>query len=122
MKTACCLSAGACLAAGLAASGRADGVAVTLNPAVRYQTIRGWSYNPHYIGGNKEQREQVIDEAVTSLGITRLRWQQPNGNRADLTRWELENDNGSPDVTGDTVTVKWYINDHVRIDSISRQP
>ncbi|HUT88566.1 MAG TPA: hypothetical protein VMY37_03665 [Thermoguttaceae bacterium] len=72
-------------------------VAVTINPDVKYQTIRGWSCNPHYLGGSKQQREQVIDEAVNSLGITRVRWQQPNGNRANMTRWEPENDNGDPD-------------------------
>ena len=31
----------------------------------------------------------IDHEAVDSLGITRLRWQQPNGNRAGMTRWEL---------------------------------
>jgi len=70
---------------------------VTIRPDVRYQTIRGWSCNPHYLEGGKQQREQVIEEAVSSLGITRLRWQQPNGNRSDVTRWEPENDNGDPD-------------------------
>ena len=76
---------------------RADDVTVRIDSDVRHQTIRGWSCNPHYLGGSKEQREQVIDEAVDSLGITRVRWQQPNGNRVNMTRWELENDNGDPD-------------------------
>jgi hypothetical protein len=76
---------------------RAGDATVTIKPDVRYQTIRGWSCNPHYLEGGKEQREQVIEEAVSSLGITRLRWQQPNGNRSNVTRWELENDNGDPD-------------------------
>jgi O-glycosyl hydrolase len=76
---------------------QAGDVTVTISPEVKYQTIRGWSCNPHYSDGGKEQREQVIDEAVGSLGITRLRWQQPNGNRSDVSRWELENDNGDPD-------------------------
>lgn len=72
---------------------------VTLDARRTYQTLRGWSCNPHYLGGSKEQREQVIDEAVNSLGITRIRWQQPNGNRATMTRWELVNDNGDPEKT-----------------------
>ena len=72
-------------------------VTVTIHPDVKYQTIRGWSCNPHYLGGSQQQREQVIHEAAGSLGITRVRWQQPNGNRSNVTRWELENDNGNPE-------------------------
>ena len=87
------------LAAGDILTSQAGEVTVTLNRNVRYQTIRGWSCNPHYLGGSKEQREQVIAEAVDSLGITRVRWQQPNGNRSRMTRWELENDNGDPNDT-----------------------
>jgi len=75
----------------------ADDVTVSIDSGVHHQTIRGWSCNPHYLEGGKEQREQVIHEAVGSLGITRLRWQQPNGNRSNATRWEMENDNGDPD-------------------------
>lgn len=91
------LLAALCLAAGLAAPGRAGEVTVTVSPAVKHQTIRGWSCNPHYLGGSAEQREQVIDDAVNLLGLTRVRWQQPNGNRSTMRRWELENDNGDPD-------------------------
>jgi len=71
---------------------------VTLDPKVTHQTIRGWSCNPHYLGGGARQREQVLDDAVNELGLTRLRWQQPNGNRSAMRRWEWENDNGDPDV------------------------
>ena len=70
---------------------RADNVTLRIDSDVRHPTIRGWSCNPHYLGGSKHQREQVIGEAVNSLGITRVRWQQPNGNRGNMTRWELEN-------------------------------
>ncbi|MBL7037056.1 MAG: hypothetical protein ISR77_00430 [Pirellulaceae bacterium] len=87
----------ALLSAGDARMSRANDVVVTVNANVKYQTIRGWSCNPHYLGGSQQQREQVIDEAVDSLGITRVRWQQPNGNRSNVTRWELENDNDDPD-------------------------
>jgi O-glycosyl hydrolase len=86
------------LFAGAPLTSQAADVAVTINPSVKYQTIRGWSCNPHYLEGGKEQREQVIDEAVDSLGITRIRWQQPNGNRSQMTQWEPENDNGDPDL------------------------
>ena len=82
----------------LAAAAGAGEATVTLDPKVKHQTIRGWSCNPHYLLGSAEQREQVIDDAVNMLGLTRMRWQQPNGNRSTMRRWELENDNGDPDV------------------------
>ncbi len=91
------LASDAGLAAALAAPGRSDEVAVTLNPAVKHQTIRGWSANPHYLEGPRAQREQAIDDAVNLLGLSRMRWQQPNGNRSTMRRWETENDNGDPD-------------------------
>jgi len=71
--------------------------AVRLDPKVSYQTIRGWSCNPHYMRCGPKQREQVLDDAVHELGLTRLRWQQPNGNRSSMRRWEWDNDNGDPD-------------------------
>lgn len=80
-----------CVAASLEAA------TVTLDPSVTYQTIRGWSCNPSYLRGSAQQREQVIAEAVDNLGLTRMRWQQPNGNRSNMRRWELVNDNGDPD-------------------------
>jgi len=83
------------LVAGCTITGQAD-VTVTLNPNVQYQTIRGWSCNPFYLGGGVKQREQVIEDAVNNLGITRIRWQQPNGNRSNMRRWEWLNDNGDP--------------------------
>jgi hypothetical protein len=70
---------------------------VTIDPSVKYQTIRGWSCNPFYIRGSAAQRQQIIDEAVNNLGLTRMRWQQPNGNRSNMRRWEPVNDNADPD-------------------------
>ncbi len=70
---------------------------VALNANVKYQTIRGWSCNPHYMQCGAGQREQVLDDAVHELGLTRMRWQQPNGNRSGMRRWEWSNDNGDPD-------------------------
>jgi len=80
-----------------APAARGGDAMVGLDPKVRYQTIRGWSCNPHYLGAGAEQREQVLDDAVNQLGLTRVRWQQPNGNRATMRRWELENDDDDPD-------------------------
>ncbi len=74
-------------------------VTITLDPATKHQVIRGWSCNPHYLEGPREQREQVIYDAVNELGINRVRWQQPNGNRSNMRRWEWENDNGDPEAT-----------------------
>jgi len=85
------------LAVSLGAPGRSGEVTVTLNPAVKHQTIRGWSCNPFHIQGGARQREQILDDAVNVLGLTRMRWQQPNGNRSTMRRWEWENDNGDPD-------------------------
>ena len=78
---------------------RAGDVSVTVDPSVKYQTIRGWSTNPYYPGLSQRQRDQVVADAVNELGLTRLRWQQPNGNRYVMRRWEWENDNDDPDVT-----------------------
>ncbi len=94
-----CFVAGLAIVTGACRSGAQPDATVTLDPSVQYQTIRGWSCNPHYLGGSAEQREQLIEDAVNNLGITRLRWQQPNGNRSEMRRWEWENDNGDPDDT-----------------------
>ena len=72
-------------------------VTVTLNPHVRYQTIRGWSCNPWYPYIAPKLRDQLLDEAINELGLTRVRWQPPNGNRADERSWEFQNDDGDPD-------------------------
>ena len=76
---------------------RAADVTVTIDPSVEHQTIRGWSCNPYYPGASQRQFDQVLDDAVNELGLTRLRWQQPNGNRSRMKRWEWLNDNGDPD-------------------------
>jgi len=91
------LTFGGLMSSSCAEATGADDVMVTIKPHIKYQTIRGWSCNPFYLRGSKEQREQIIGEAVNNLGITRLRWQQPNGNRSNLRRWEWLNDNGDPD-------------------------
>ena len=83
-------------AAGVAAAAQC---VVRIDPSIRHQVIRGWSCNPHYLEGPREQREAVIFDAVNQLGLNRIRWQQPNGNRSSMRRWEWENDNGDPDAT-----------------------
>jgi hypothetical protein len=66
-----------------AADAPGETVTISLNSSVKRQTIRGWSCNPFYLEGGREQREQVIDETVNSLGITRLRWHEPGGKKAE---------------------------------------
>jgi len=90
---------GAFLLASRVPTTSAKGITVTLNPNRKYQTIRGWSCNPHYLGASPRQLRDVLDDAVNELGLTRIRWQQPNGNRSNMRRWEWENDNGDPDET-----------------------
>ncbi len=72
-------------------------VTATIDRTTGYQTIRGWSANPHYLRITPEQRDQLLDEAVNELGLTRLRWSMPVGNRAVSRTWEWENDNGDPE-------------------------
>lgn len=83
----------------LAFEAPASDATFTIEAKTRRQTIRGWSANPYFPGLSDRQRLAVIDDAVNMLGITRLRWQQPNGNRFAMRRWEWENDNGDPDET-----------------------
>jgi hypothetical protein len=74
-------------------------VTVTLDPSVKHQTVRGWSCNPWYRGIAPKLRDQLLDEAINELGLTRVRWQQANGNRSAERSWEAQNDDGDPDTT-----------------------
>ena len=93
------LLAGATAAAWSASA--AEVVSVTIDPSRRYQTIRGWSATPWYLGVSPLLRDQVLDEAVGELGITRLRYGQPSGNHHVGRAWEWDNDDTDP------TTVRW---------------
>jgi len=87
------------IAAAVGAWGTAARAAVniTLDPAARYQTIRGWgaaSGSPPW--ASPLLREAVVREAVNELGLTRLRLELPSGNRSDTTAWEQPNDDWDP--------------------------
>ena len=82
---------------GLVGSAAARAAEVAINPAVKHQAILGWSVNPSAPWIARAQRDAVLDEAVNELGLTRVRWQAPNGNRASMRRWEWLNDDGDPD-------------------------
>lgn len=69
---------------------------VKLDPAVKHQTILGWSVNPWGPWVSPWQRDQVLDVAVNDLGLTRVRAGPPSGNRSDRRNWEWQNDNGDP--------------------------
>jgi O-glycosyl hydrolase len=72
-------------------------VNVTLDPAVQYQTIRGWgaaSWTPPWL--STELREAGIREVVNELGLTRLRLEVPAGNGSEGGAWEQPNDDWDP--------------------------
>lgn len=77
--------------------GSAGAATVTIKPEVKHQTILGWGATIAKIDVPDALREELLDEAVNDLGLTRLRLEPPGGNRAGLRRWEWENDNGDPD-------------------------
>ena len=70
----------------------ARAVEVTVNPATTYQTIRGWGATAHVPPQvSPALREQIFDEAVNELGLTRLRINIPR------QEWEsVRNDDGDP--------------------------
>ncbi len=87
----------AMIVAGLWPATAGAAVDVTLDPAVRYQTIRGWgaaSGSPAW--ASALLRETLVREAVNELGLTRLRLELPSGNRSDTTAWEQVNDDWDP--------------------------
>jgi O-glycosyl hydrolase len=93
---------------GVVASAAVD---VTLDPAVRYQTIRGWgaaSGSPPW--ASPSLREAVIREIVNELGLTRLRLELPSGNRSDTTGWEQANDDWDP------LNINWPAFDTAAVD------
>jgi hypothetical protein len=72
-------------------------VNVTLDPAVQYQTIRGWgaaSWTPPWL--SPALRTAGIRELVNELGLTRLRLEVPAGNGSEATAWEQPNDDWDP--------------------------
>ena len=78
------------------AAGGLPAAEIELDPSVRYQTIQGWSVNPWAPWVSAEQRDQVLDEAVNELGLTRVRAGPPSGNRSDRRNWEWLNDIADP--------------------------
>jgi len=86
-----------CTASLLVAPPRSAGAAtVTIRPDTRHQTILGWGATAAGVDLPAPLRDQVLDEAVDDLGLTRLRFEPPGGNRASARRWEWDNDNGDP--------------------------
>jgi len=70
---------------------------VTLKPETKHQTILGWGGTAAKIDVPDALRQELLDEAVNDLGLTRLRLEPPGGNRAAVRRWEWDNDDGDPD-------------------------
>lgn len=84
-------------AALFAATAQAGDVTVTVDASVRHQTILGWGATAPNIDVPEGLADQILDEAVNQLGLTRLRLEPPGGNYCDRRRWEWLNDNWDPD-------------------------
>jgi hypothetical protein len=94
---------------------------VALNPAIHYQTIKGWGgsggQNTQFEGTPSYLIRQIIDESVDGLGLTGLRYECFQGSYSQsyamCRSWEWTNDNGSPDTTVgtafDTTGVNYYM-------------
>ena len=73
-------------------------ITVDVHGNIQYQTILGWGAASGGEDIPQALRDQIHDIAVNDYGLTRLRLEPPGGNKADVRRWEAENDNGDPDV------------------------
>jgi hypothetical protein len=94
---------------------------VSINPAIQYQTIKGWGgtggQNTQYEGTPPYLITQIINESVDDLGLTGLRYECFQGSYSQsyamCRTWEWTNDNGSPDTTVwtafDTTGVDYYM-------------
>jgi O-glycosyl hydrolase len=82
-------------------------VTVTVNPAIQYQTIKGWGgtggQNTQFEGTPAYMINQIINVSVNDLGLTGLRYECFQGSYSQsyamCRSWEWTNDNGSPDTT-----------------------
>jgi len=94
MRCTCVL---VCMLGLLVAAGcQAQDAVVTVDTSVRHQTILGWGKTCPWAPAPQLAREIVIDRAVNDLGITRLRYEPPSGNRPGWRCWEWLNDNDDP--------------------------
>ena len=97
------------------------GNTITLNPSVRYQTMRGWEATDQagqlYSAGWNNYKGPLLDQAVNDLGINRVRLEITSGaenpidhfaqwragqiseSQYNARRYEIVNDNADPNVT-----------------------
>ncbi len=89
---------GVSLGTGACRSGADPDVTVTIDPAVRHQTILGWGKTTPWSPAPEMLRDQCIERAVNDLGLNRLRFEGLCGNRAGSRgrSWEWLNDNDDP--------------------------
>jgi len=71
-------------------------VQVIVDSGVEHQTILGWGATIEEIEIPAALRNQILQEAVDNLGLTRVRLEPPRGNAITNRRWEWLNDNGDP--------------------------
>ena len=85
-------------------------VAVTINPSVKHQTIRGWGVSRDWRDDFRRRvprklKDQLLDDAVNELGLTRRRF------IADIYSqlWEPLNDNADPHhLNWSAFNTAWY--------------
>lgn len=111
-------------------------VTVTIDPSVRFQTIRGWQggYGSLFHSNTHPTvREQLLDLAVNDLGLTGQRIGIPRGNfsvihgsAGDYENWEWLNDDGDPEniywpsfgtATVDKMATNWLVPYKQRVEA-----
>jgi len=81
----------AIIISGLSLADVADEATVTVNPQIRYQTILGWGAPAGLFWLPDQLVDEIIEESVNGLGLTRLRFEPPR------REWEdVLNDDGDP--------------------------
>lgn len=90
------LAAAACVMVIACSSCRAQDAVVTVDRSVRHQTILGWGKTCPWAPAPDLVHEIVMQRGVEDLGLTRLRYEPPSGNRPGWRCWEWLNDNDDP--------------------------
>jgi len=74
----------------------AQDATVTVDSSVRHQTILGWGKTCPWAPAPELAAQIVLQRSVEDLGLTRLRYEPPSGNRPGRRAWEWANDNDDP--------------------------
>jgi len=74
----------------------AQDATVTVDSSVRHQTILGWGKTCPWAPAPELAAQITLQRSVEDLGLTRLRYEPPSGNRPGWRAWEWANDNDDP--------------------------